>query len=84
MSQRCKTSVRWMQQLVILVAVRLRLGSARPVLAAEPQERTRESLNAVAAVLNYPSLQGPDNQAGRRQHVTGYRAGGQEQGARRP
>jgi phospholipid transport system substrate-binding protein len=58
-----------MQQLAIPVAVLLLLSVARPVLAAEPQERMREILNAVAAVLKDPSLQGSDKQAERRQRV---------------
>jgi phospholipid transport system substrate-binding protein len=58
-----------MQQLAMAVAVLLLLGFARPALAAEPQERVRESLNAVAAVLKDPNLQGPDKQAERRQRV---------------
>ena len=69
MSQGLKTSVRWMQQLAIPVAVLLLLSFARPVLAAEPQERMREILNAVAAVLKDPSLQGQDKQAERQQRV---------------
>jgi phospholipid transport system substrate-binding protein len=58
-----------MQQLAIPVAVLLLLTLARPVLAAEPQERMREIQNAVAAVLKDPSLQGPDKQAERKQRV---------------
>ena len=69
MSQPGNTAVRWMQQLAMAVAVLLLLGFARPALAAEPQERVRESLNAVAAVLKDPNLQGPDKQAERRQRV---------------
>ena len=69
MFQGLKTSVRWMQQLAIPVAVLLLLSLARPVLAAEPQERMREILNAVAAVLKDPSLQGPDKQAERQQRM---------------
>jgi hypothetical protein len=84
MSQRWQTSVRWMQQLAIPVAVLLLLSFARPVLAAEPQERMREILNAVAAVLKDPSLQRSDKQAEQRQRVTGYLGSGEEQGARRP
>jgi phospholipid transport system substrate-binding protein len=69
MFQGLKTSARWMQQLAIPVAVLLLLSFARPVLAAEPQERMRESLNAVAAVLKDPSLRGQDKQAERQQRV---------------
>jgi phospholipid transport system substrate-binding protein len=69
MSQGLKTSVRWIQQLAIPLAVLLLLSFARPALAAEPQERMREILNAVAAVLKAPSLQGPDKQAERQQRV---------------
>jgi phospholipid transport system substrate-binding protein len=58
-----------MQQLAIPVAVLLLLSCARPVLAAEPQERMREILNAVAAVLKDPSLWGPNKQAERQQRV---------------
>lgn len=64
-----KTSVRRIQQLAIPVAVLLLLSFARLVLAAEPQERMRETLNAVATVLKDPSLRGPDKQAGRQQRV---------------
>ena len=69
MFQGLKTSARWMQQLAIPVAVLLLLSFARPVLAAEPQERMREILNAVAAVLKDPSLRGQDKQAERQQRV---------------
>lgn len=69
MSQRGNTAVRRIPPLAIAVAVLLLLGSARPALAAGPQERVRESLNAVAAVLKDPGLQGPDKQAERRQRV---------------
>ena len=69
MCQGLKTSVRWTQQLAIPVAVLLLLSLARPLLAAEPQERVREILKAVAEVLRDPSLQGPDNQAERKQRV---------------
>jgi hypothetical protein len=50
MFQGLMMSVGWMQQLAIPAAVLLLLSSARPVSAAEPQERVREILNAVAAV----------------------------------
>jgi phospholipid transport system substrate-binding protein len=63
------TSVRWMRPLAIPAAVLHLLSSGRPVLAAEPQERMREILNAVAAVLKDPSLRGPDKQAERRQRA---------------
>ena len=69
MFQGLKTSARWMQQLAIPVAVLILLSFARPVLAAEPQERMREILNAVAAVLKDPSLRGQDKQAERQQRV---------------
>jgi phospholipid transport system substrate-binding protein len=69
MFQGLKTSVRWMQQLVIPVAVLLLLSAARPVLAAQPQEQIKKALDAVALVLKDPSLQGPDKQAERRQRV---------------
>jgi ABC-type transporter MlaC component len=69
MSQRWNTSVRWMQQLAMPVAVLLLLSLARPVLAAAPRERMGETLNAVTAVLKDPSLQGPVNQGERRQRV---------------
>jgi phospholipid transport system substrate-binding protein len=69
MSQPWKTSARWMQRLTMPVAVLLVLSLARPVLAAEPQEHMRETLNAVTAVLKDPSLQGSDKQGERRQRV---------------
>ena len=69
MSQRWNTSVRWRQALVIPVAVLLLLTLARPALAAGPQEQVKTVLEAVAAVLKDPSLQGPDKQAERRQRV---------------
>jgi len=69
MFQGSKTPARWMQQLAIPVAVLLLLSFARPFLAAEPQERMREILNAVAAVLKDPSLRGQDKQAERQQRV---------------
>jgi phospholipid transport system substrate-binding protein len=69
MFQGLRTSARWMQQLAIPVAVLLLLSVARPVLGAEPQDRIREILNAVAAVLKDPRLQSPDKQAERQQRV---------------
>jgi phospholipid transport system substrate-binding protein len=69
MSQRWNTSVRWMQRLAIPVAVLLLLSVARPALAAGPQERIQKVLDAVAAVLKDPSLQGPGKQAERQQRV---------------
>ena len=69
MSQRWNTAARCMPALAIAAAVLLLLGSARPALAAGPQERVRESLKAVAAVLKDPNLQGQDKQAERRQRV---------------
>jgi phospholipid transport system substrate-binding protein len=69
MSQRWNTSVRWMQQLAIPVVVLLLLSLARPALAAGPQEQIKTVLDAVAAVLKDPSLQGPDKQEERRQRV---------------
>jgi hypothetical protein len=58
-----------MQQLAIPVAVQLLLSTARPVLAAQPQEQIKKALDAVALVLKDPSRQGPDKQAERRQRV---------------
>jgi ABC-type transporter MlaC component len=69
MSQRWKTSVRWMRRLAIPLAVLLLRSSARPVRAAEPQERRREILHAVAAVLKDPTLQGPGKPAERQPRV---------------
>jgi phospholipid transport system substrate-binding protein len=69
MFQGLKTSARWIQQLAIPVAVLLLLSFARPVLAAEPQERMRQILNAVAAVLKDPSLRAPNKQAEQQQRV---------------
>jgi phospholipid transport system substrate-binding protein len=69
MSQRWNTSVRWVQRLAIPVAVLLLLSVARPALAAGPQEQIQKVLDAVAAVLKDPSLQGPDKQAERQQRV---------------
>jgi phospholipid transport system substrate-binding protein len=69
MFQGLKTSMKWLQQLAIPVVVLLLLSFARPVLAAEPQERMQEILNAVAAVLKDPSLRGPAKQAERQQRV---------------
>jgi phospholipid transport system substrate-binding protein len=69
MSRRWNTSVRWMRRLAIPVAVLLLLSLARPALAAGPQAQIQQVLDAVAAVLKDPSLQGPDKQAERRQRV---------------
>jgi phospholipid transport system substrate-binding protein len=69
MSQRWNTPVRWTQRLAIPVAVLLLLSVARPALAAGPQDQIQKVLDAVAAVLKDPSLQGPDKQAERRQRV---------------
>jgi phospholipid transport system substrate-binding protein len=69
MSQRWNTSARGMQQLAIPVAVLFLLSLARPTLAAGPEGQMQKALDAVAAVLKDPSLQGPDKQAERRQRV---------------
>jgi phospholipid transport system substrate-binding protein len=69
MSQQWNTSVRWVQRLAIPTAVLLLLSVARPALAAGPQEQIQKVLDAVAAVLKDPSLQGPDKQAERQQRV---------------
>jgi len=52
----------------ILVALLVALGPAS-ALAGEPQERVRQTLDAVSAVLNDPQLQGSAKERDRREHV---------------
>src|SRR5439155_24733981 len=52
----------------ILVALLVRLGSPS-ALAAAPQERVRQTLDAVSAVLNDPQLQGSTKERDRRERV---------------
>lgn len=47
----------------------LYLGAGASALAAGPQERIRETLDAVSTVFRDPELQGPDREAQRRQRV---------------
>src|SRR5438477_6276182 len=52
----------------ILVALLVALGPAS-ALAGRPQERVRQTLDAVSAVLNDPQLQGSAKERDRREHV---------------
>src|SRR5437016_10692013 len=52
----------------ILVALLVRLGPPS-ALAAAPQERVRQTLDAVSAVLNDPQLQGSAKERDRRERV---------------
>src|SRR5216117_2431858 len=52
----------------ILVALLVRLGPPS-ALAAAPQERVRQTLDAVSAVLNDPELQGSAKERDRRERV---------------
>src|SRR5919109_2830158 len=63
--ERCTPRLAW----IIVGLISLSMGVARPVLAAGPQERVREILAAVAAVMHAPHLQGTDHQLERQQRV---------------
>jgi phospholipid transport system substrate-binding protein len=54
---------------VLMVAVFIALTVPRFAGAARPQERIRELLDAVSAVLDDPRLQGPDKEVERQQRV---------------
>jgi phospholipid transport system substrate-binding protein len=54
---------------IIIGLISLSFGLARPAPAAGPQDRVREILAAVSAVMQDPHLQGPDHQMERQQRV---------------
>jgi phospholipid transport system substrate-binding protein len=54
---------------VVALAVSIDLSLARPARGAEPQERVQATLNAVAAILDDPTLQGADKDSERKQRV---------------
>jgi phospholipid transport system substrate-binding protein len=53
----------------LTLAVLLDLGAALPALGAGPQERVSATLAAVSAVLDDPTLQGPNRDQERKQRV---------------
>ena len=71
MSQECKISARYTPRLmwIIVGLISLSIGLARPTMAAGPEERVREILAAMAAVMHDPRLQGADHQLERTQQV---------------
>jgi phospholipid transport system substrate-binding protein len=54
---------------VLALVVSIALGSVRPALGKEPQEHIQATFGAVSAVLDDPSLRGPDKNAERKQRV---------------
>jgi phospholipid transport system substrate-binding protein len=54
---------------VFTLVMSIDLGSARPALGAGPEEHVRATFGAVSAVLDNPSLQGPDKDGERKQRV---------------
>jgi len=52
-----------------MVAFLIYLGVSPSASAAAPQDRIREILDAVSAVLDNPQLRGPDKEAERKQQV---------------
>jgi phospholipid transport system substrate-binding protein len=71
MSQGRKQSARCTPRRVWIIAglMSLSMGWARPALAVGPQDRVREILAAVSAVMQDPQLQGSDHQMERKQRV---------------
>jgi ABC-type transporter MlaC component len=69
MSQIWKRPGGEMPWLARIVAVLISLAFPPPALAAGPQVRFGELLDAVSAVLNDPRLQGPDKEVERQQRV---------------
>ena len=71
MSQGYKQSEWYTSRLVWIIVglISLSLGLARPALAAGPEDRVREILAAMAAVLHDPRLQGAEHQLERTQQV---------------
>ena len=71
MSQGWKQSARCTPRLIWIIAglMSLSTGWARPALAVGPQDRVREILAAVSAVMQDPQLQGSDHQMERKQRV---------------
>ena len=71
MANRAPRRARWgpsVSSTAILVALLVRLGPPS-ALAAAPQERVRQTLDAVSAVLNDPELQGSAKERDRRERV---------------
>src|SRR5947199_9580871 len=71
MADRAPRRARWgpsVSSTAILVALLVRLGPPS-ALAAAPQERVRQTLDAVSAVLNDPELQGSAKERDRRERV---------------
>jgi phospholipid transport system substrate-binding protein len=71
MSQGCKKSEEYTPRLmwIIVGLISLSIGFARPTMAAGPEERVREILAAMSAVMHDPRLQGADHQLERTQQV---------------
>jgi phospholipid transport system substrate-binding protein len=71
MSQGYKQSEWYTSRLVWIIVglISLSLGLARPALAAGPEDRVREILAAMAAVMHDPRLQGAEHQLERTQQV---------------
>jgi phospholipid transport system substrate-binding protein len=69
MSQGWKRPGREIPWLALIVTVLIHLTFPPSAPAAGPQERIREILGAVSAVLDDPQLQGPDHEVERNQRV---------------
>jgi ABC-type transporter MlaC component len=69
MSQRWKTFERRHPLWTFILAMLIALSCSRPALAADPQARVREILEAVSAVMYDPQLQGAAHEGERKQRV---------------
>jgi phospholipid transport system substrate-binding protein len=69
MSQRWKTFERRHPLWTFILAMLIALSCSRPALAADPQARVREILEAVSAVMHDPQLQGVAHEGERKQRV---------------
>lgn len=69
MSQRWKTLERRHPLWAFIMAMLIAVSCSRPALAAYPQARVREILEAVSAVMHDPQIQGLEHEAERQQRV---------------
>jgi phospholipid transport system substrate-binding protein len=69
MSQRWKTFERRHPLWTFIMAMLIALSFSAPALAAGPQARVREILEAVSAVMHDPQLQGSEHEGERQQRV---------------
>jgi phospholipid transport system substrate-binding protein len=69
MSQRWKTFERRHPLWTFIMAMLIAMSFSRPALAADPQARVREILEAVSTVMHDPQLQGSEKEGERKQRV---------------